>query len=185
MSRRIREGRDSDDASWRRAPDHRRIGSRDQSRGRRRVHSAPPAVAPGQATPRLVRVWAVLVVIGLLVFELPSPVSGTSREQRLRDAVTTVVREATGSDPASGLLGVVHGRLGPGRRAVRRQLELGTGHGRPRGMPAARDAVQHRANPFELADFAHGLSAPSSFETTPRHLCSTSQPTAASRFSSQ
>lgn len=51
--------------------------------------------------PGLLQIWIVLALAGALIFEVPSLLSGGGADQAIRAAVTTAVREATGTDPAA------------------------------------------------------------------------------------
>jgi hypothetical protein len=104
--------------------------------------------------PRLVRVWMAVVALGTFV-EIVL-LSGSSREQGIRAAVATAVREATGPDPASSC-----SALSPvGLSEVVSQLggaEVATAG--PDPLASCRQLVPRlraQATPQQLTDLANG-----------------------------
>ena len=100
------------------------------------------------------RIWIVVAAAGALVYVLW--LSGSSEMQRVRAAVATAVREATGPDPASSC-----SALSPaGLQEVLRQFGGGeAAAGRADPLAACRQLVPRlraQATPQQLADLAHG-----------------------------
>jgi hypothetical protein len=99
-----------------------------------------------------VRVWIVLIALGVLV--KVALLSGASEAGAIRAAVAAAVREATGPDPASGCAA-----LSPaGLSEVVAQFGGGAGAGTD-PLEACRQLVPRlraQANPQQLADLAGG-----------------------------
>lgn len=104
--------------------------------------------------PRLVRVWIVLVAIGVLIKLLV--LSGPGDAQSVRGAVAAAVREVTGPDPASSCSALSPAGLSQVLSQLGGQAALPPGGEQLAACQQLVVRLRSEATPQQLNDFANG-----------------------------